>query len=359
MGITTMVGHILVVRGRGAACALGAAYAMDPAMMTVDLVPLVGGSLLHRHPQAVAVTAVSPAAQAGVAPSPVARAMWSLLLIGVLFAARTAGQRRVTPGHDARDGGGGSGWTETPDGGRGVRVGLVTPYSWTVPGGVNHHVEHLAAELEDRGHEAWILAPVGASSPRRSVDSLRHPFAERFIPMGGGDPCPHQRLARLLWPLAADVTRIDRAVRYGRFDVLHVHEPWTPMVALAAVLLAASPVVGTFHAALERSRGYDDWAWLLRKWSTAWTCVIAVSEAAREFPASRYPGDYRIIPNGIPVERFAVCHEGVKVKGRILFIGRAEPRKGLDVRAAAARSRSRASVCRTRRSSSPARRAVR
>ena len=72
-----------------------------------------------------------------------------------------------------------------------MRVGLVSPYSWTVPGGVNHHVEHLADELEKRGHETWIIAPVGVVTPaRRAVDSRRQAMAERFIPMGSAVPVP-------------------------------------------------------------------------------------------------------------------------------------------------------------------------
>lgn len=96
-GIATMLGHIFVVRGRGAACALGAAYAMDARMMTVGLVPLVGGTLLHRHPQAVAVTAFG---------LPVTRLLlhrrprvvfWPLVLIGVLFGARLRGNPGAPP----------------------------------------------------------------------------------------------------------------------------------------------------------------------------------------------------------------------------------------------------------------------
>jgi phosphatidylinositol alpha-mannosyltransferase len=214
-----------------------------------------------------------------------------------------------------------------------MRVGLVTPYSWTVPGGVNHHVEHLAEELEERGHEAWILAPVGAASfsMRRSVDSARHAFAERFIPVGGAVPVPTNGSRAYLALSPRILARLDRTIRFGGFDVLHVHEPATPVVSAAAVLLATSPVVATFHAALESSHGYDDLSWVVRQVIERIDVRIAVSDAARTFPASRYPGDYRIIPNGIPVKRFAVCHGKPKIRGRILFIGRAEPRKGLDV----------------------------
>ena len=86
-----------------------------------------------------------------------------------------------------------------------MRVGLVSPYSWTVPGGVNHHVEHLAEELDARGHESWIIAPVGALTPaRRHVDSRRQRLTERFIPMGNALPVPSQRVDGLRQLLAAD-----------------------------------------------------------------------------------------------------------------------------------------------------------
>src|SRR5674476_763085 len=78
----------------------------------------------------------------------------------------------------------GSGSTETAEGGRAMRVGLVTPYSWTVPGGVNHHIEHLAAELEARGHEPWIIAPVGVLSPTRRAGFVHVQDVEASVAHG-------------------------------------------------------------------------------------------------------------------------------------------------------------------------------
>jgi phosphatidylinositol alpha-mannosyltransferase len=213
-----------------------------------------------------------------------------------------------------------------------MRVGLVTPYSWTVPGGVNHHIENLAAELEARGHEPWIIAPVGVlSRSRRTVDSRRQQAAERFIPMGTAVPLPSNGSRSYISVNPRVVLRMDRAVRHGRFDVLHVHEPGVPSVSLAAVFLAACPVVGTFHAALESSLGYQYAPWLGRLGMDRLDVRIAVSEAAREFPARMFPGDYRIIPNGVTVEKYASAVGAAKVKGRVFFIGRAEKRKGLGV----------------------------
>jgi len=213
-----------------------------------------------------------------------------------------------------------------------MRVGLVSPYSWTVPGGVNHHIEHLAAELEERGHEPWIIAPVGAVTPaRRAVDSRRQAMAERFIPMGQAVPIPSNGSLAYLNFSPQIFMRMDRAIRYGRFDVLHVHEPATPLVSGLAVLMAASPVVGTFHAALEESPFYDGFKAAVATVIRRLDVRVAVSEAARAFPQSRFPGSYRIIPNGVPVEQYAPALGATKVSGRILFVGRAERRKGLGV----------------------------
>jgi phosphatidyl-myo-inositol alpha-mannosyltransferase len=213
-----------------------------------------------------------------------------------------------------------------------VRVGLVSPYSWTVPGGVNHHVEHLAEELGARGHETWIIAPVGALTPsRRQVDSRRHKHTERFIPMGNGVPVPTNGSMAYVNFSPQIMARMDRAIRYGRFDVIHVHEPCTPMVAMMSVLMAASPVVATFHAALEKSAFYDHGRFAAAAVMRRLDVRIAVSEAARSFPESRFPGEFRIIPNGVPVEDYLPARSVAKTRGRILFVGRAEPRKGLGV----------------------------
>jgi phosphatidyl-myo-inositol alpha-mannosyltransferase len=213
-----------------------------------------------------------------------------------------------------------------------MRVGLVTPYSWTVPGGVNHHIENLAVELEERGHEPWIMAPVGVLSPtRRAMDSQRQRAAERFIPMGAAVPLPSNGSRAYISVNPRVVLRMDRALRHGRFDVLHVHEPCTPSVAMASVLLANSPVVATFHAALESSPAYEHATPVVRALMKRIDVRIAVSEAAREYPARMFPGDFRIIPNGVTLEKYAPALGATKVKGRVFFIGRAEKRKGLGV----------------------------
>ena len=237
-----------------------------------------------------------------------------------------------------------------------MRVGLVTPYSWTVPGGVNHHIEHLAAELEARGHEPWIIAPVGVLSPTRRARGQPAAAGRRALhPHGHRRPHPVQRLARL--PQRQPSRRRcawTAPCATGASTCCTCTSPARRRWAWRRVFLAASPVVGTFHAALESSFGYEHLQLARRGMGMERLDVrIAVSEAAREFPARLFPGDYRIIPNGVAVEKYAPAVGAAKVKGRVFFIGRAEKRKGLGVllhglRAAAA------AAARTRRWSSPA-----
>jgi len=212
-----------------------------------------------------------------------------------------------------------------------VRIGLVTPYSWSVPGGVNSHVEHLAEELEHRGHTTWILAPVGVMIGRRRVDSRRLPATERLVPMGSAIPIPSNGSFAYLNPSPRVFTRMDRAIRQLHLDVLHVHEPCTPPVSMAAVLLAASPVVGTFHADIGNPAMYDRMGWVTRVVVERLDVRTAVSEEALRIPAARFPGEYVVIPNGVAVDLFAPARDRAKVAGRVLFVGRAEPRKGLAV----------------------------
>lgn len=204
-----------------------------------------------------------------------------------------------------------------------MRVGLVSPYSWSVPGGVNDHIINLAHQLEGRGHEPWILAPVGG--PGHS----RQQLPERFISLGSAVPVPSNGSRAYVNTCLWILPRMERILAEHPFDVMHAHEPCTPAAAGAAVLRHNAPVVGTFHAALEHSLYYRYLFPIAKKIIESLAVRIAVSEAAKEYVHARFPGDYRIIPNGVPIEKYVSARAGEKVPGRILFIGRAEPRKGL------------------------------
>jgi phosphatidylinositol alpha-mannosyltransferase len=209
-----------------------------------------------------------------------------------------------------------------------VRVGLVSPYSWTVPSGVNEHVANLAVQLEEMGHQTWILAPTGNGS---AVHPLWPIPSGHFVSVGGAMPFPSNGSKAYVNAYLFMLQRMARILKELRFDVLHVHEPCAPSVSGAASLRGVSPMVGTFHAALDRSLLYGMMAPFARKAIGNLAIKIVVSPAALAYPSSHFPGDYRVIPNGVAIERFKRARAGVKVAGRILFVGRAEPRKGLNI----------------------------
>ena len=210
-----------------------------------------------------------------------------------------------------------------------MRVGLVCPYSFDVPGGVQNHVHDLAETLIALGHEVSVLAPADEDAPLPSF----------VVPAGRAVPVRYNgSVARLSFgPISA--TRVRRWIEHGAFDVLHVHEPITPSLALLAVLSARGPVVATFHTAMTRSRALSAAQGVLQLVLERITGRIAVSELARKVQVEYLGGGAVEIPNGVSVARFASASplpgwpgEG----GAVGFLGRfTEPRKGFAILAEA------------------------
>lgn len=210
-----------------------------------------------------------------------------------------------------------------------MRIAMVSPYDFAVPGGVNNHIVHLARSLESRGHRVHIIAP--ASDGRAS--------AEGFI---------NASASVIAFPFAGSIARITLSPRLyrrikgilqsGAYDVLHLHEPLTPALPLAVLrhrdLVPHAIAVGTFHAYREVSRTYYYGKPLLRRFFKRLDGCIVVSEAARQYHMRYFPADYVVIPNGIDSMRFADPHLRPPepfADGRptVLFVGRLERRKGL------------------------------
>jgi phosphatidylinositol alpha-mannosyltransferase len=200
-----------------------------------------------------------------------------------------------------------------------LRVALVCPYSWSVPGGVQTHVSGLARALRRRGGEVEILAP--ADGP---VDE------PEFVPLGRtvgfSDNGAITRVA--LSPAA--LVRTARAVRTRGYDLVHLHEPMLPHACFTALQSARVPVVGTFHMLNISERWYRLFGPVVRRAARRLSVRIAVSEAARDFVRPFIPGDYRLIPNGVDLSGYPQEADG-RDGGRVLFVGRPEPRKGLRV----------------------------
>ncbi|MGI9091850.1 MAG: glycosyltransferase family 4 protein [Mycobacteriales bacterium] len=204
-----------------------------------------------------------------------------------------------------------------------MRVGLVCPYTWDIPGGVQAHVRDLAETLLALGHHVRVLTPV-------DDETLLPSYA---IAAGHAVPVRYNgSVARLQFgPVAA--TRVRRFLRDGRFDVLHLHEPVAPSVSLLACMLANGPIVATFHTSNPRSRSLSAAQGVLQPFLEKINGRIAVSPAARQVQVEHLGGDAVEIPNGVAVARFASATPlpGVAVSGGTIgFIGRYdEPRKGL------------------------------
>ena len=208
-----------------------------------------------------------------------------------------------------------------------MRVGLVCPYAWDVPGGVQQHVGDLAEALTGMGHQVSVLAPVGDAEGAELPDHL----------VNAGRPVPvryNGSVARLSFgPRTA--SRVRRWIAEGGFDVLHVHEPSAPSVSLLACWAADGPLVATFHTSNPRSRAMAASSRALRSATEKINGRIAVSEAARRTLVEHVGGDAVLIPNGVAVRSFerASALPGWPGEGGSLgFLGRLdEPRKGLSV----------------------------
>lgn len=204
-----------------------------------------------------------------------------------------------------------------------MRIGIVCPYAWDVPGGVQVHIRDLAETLIERGHEVSVLTPVDdpGELPAYAVDGGR----PRAIPYNGS-------IVRLTLGVKA-TARVRRWIRDGNFDVLHVHEPLAPSLGGLACWAARGPIVATVHSSVERSRVLATGYYLAQTVLEKVSAIIAVSENARRTIVDHVGADAVLIPNGVRVNRFAEAAPlrdwGVPT---VLFLGRLdERRKGLTV----------------------------
>ena len=206
---------------------------------------------------------------------------------------------------------------------RSLKIGIVCPYGWDTPGGVQNHVRDLAEYLIAAGHNVSVLAPVIDETKMPSyVTSAGKPIA---IPYNGA-------VARVLFgPIA--FARVRQWIGQGDFDILHLHEPAIPSISLLACWAAEGPMVGTFHAAAKRQKAIFAIGPILEPVIEKLSARIAVSEAARETLTEHLETDAVVIPNGIYADRYRDGVAQEKWQGNTLgFIGRfEEPRKGLSV----------------------------
>lgn len=206
-----------------------------------------------------------------------------------------------------------------------MRIGIVCPYAWDIPGGVSAHVNDLAVSLIKLGHEVSVLAPAESDENLPAfVVSAGQPRAVKY----------NGSVARLSFgPVTA--RKVSKWIAEGQFDVLHVHEPLAPSLSVLAVWAAKGPIVATWHSSMDRSRMILSLAKLAQTAMEKISARIAVSEAARKTLVDHVGGDALIIPNGVDTSYFVDAHPrpGWPGEGKALvFLGRVdEPRKGLEV----------------------------
>jgi phosphatidyl-myo-inositol alpha-mannosyltransferase len=224
-----------------------------------------------------------------------------------------------------------------------MRIALVSPYSWTYPGGVTRHIEALAGQFLAQGHDVRVLAPFDPPDARsarlhRGARPVERERPDWLVPLGGTVGFPtNGSVSNMAWTPTA-VTSMRRALRAGRFDVVHIHEPVAPWVGYDALDARDVALVGTFHCYSENalSNGLANVLAGAKRKLNHLHVRIAVSEAAAWTGRRFYGGEYRIIPNGVDLAdaSAAAVACGPRDPGaplRLAFVGQAVERKGLPV----------------------------
>ena len=207
-----------------------------------------------------------------------------------------------------------------------MRIGVVCPYAWDIPGGVQNHVRDLAEHLIRLGHEVSVLAPADDEAVLPAF--VTHAGRAVPVPYNGS-------VARVNFGFLS-AARVRRWLHDGAFDVLHVHEPSSPSLSMLACWAAGGPIVATFHTANPRSRAMTVAYPILQPTLEKISARIAVSEYARRTLVEHLGGDAVVIPNGVDVDFYRRAEPKAEWRtqpgqgGTLAFIGRInEPRKGL------------------------------
>jgi glycosyltransferase involved in cell wall biosynthesis/predicted metal-dependent phosphoesterase TrpH len=225
------------------------------------------------------------------------------------------------------------------------KIGMLTPYSWTVPTSVNRHVQALAERFSAGGHQVTVIAPSDDKTALRAarqrvravlLGEAPAVFAQdepspRYFFAGGTYPVRHNRSLRVIAAPVDLISNIDVLMESEDLDLLHLHEPFAPSLGWTALRHAKCPLVATFHANSERLTQY----WLTRpifeRFFASFDAVIATSQAARDTAARTFPGDYRIVRGGVDLECFRPADGRRPGPPRLLFVGAESRRKGLGV----------------------------
>jgi phosphatidylinositol alpha-mannosyltransferase len=206
---------------------------------------------------------------------------------------------------------------------RNLRIGIVCPYSWDVPGGVQNHIRDLAEFLINNGHHVEVLAPATESED----------LPEYVVSAGRAVSIPYNgAVARVLFGVGAN-SRVRSWINDGDFDLLHLHEPAIPSLSLLACWAGEGAMVGTFHAAAKYQKAIVAIGPILEPVIEKLSARIAVSESARLTLTAHLETDAIVIPNGIYADNYRDGSSRSEWQGNTIgFLGRfEEDRKGLPV----------------------------
>ena len=204
-----------------------------------------------------------------------------------------------------------------------MKIGLVCPYIYPERGGVAQHVQHLYENLRLRGHDVRIIT--ASHGPQRASEG-------DILRIGVGFSVPLNGSIGTLTFSPRYVSQVRELLDRERFDVLHLHEPFVPLLSLFLLRESRSVNIATFHAYAGFSPSYEVGSRVMKDHAARLHGRIAVSAADRHFIDRFFPGDYKIIPNGVDIPRFAGAVPLARWQDgtpNVLFVGRHEPRKGL------------------------------
>jgi phosphatidylinositol alpha-mannosyltransferase len=212
-----------------------------------------------------------------------------------------------------------------------MKIGIVVPFSWSYWGGVVEHSENQAAALRARGHEVKIVM---GHDPPGALTRFLHPRSGRhgdlppgIIPVGRSVVVPANGSLPNIVLSPRSIRRIRETLRDERFDIVPLHEPFTPTICVATLAFADCPAIATWHAAGNLAwmrAGMPVWGFLMEQIETR----IAVSRLAAESAARWLGGRFEIVPNGVVLPAHS---DPARREHRIVFIGRHDARKGLSV----------------------------
>jgi phosphatidylinositol alpha-mannosyltransferase len=206
-----------------------------------------------------------------------------------------------------------------------MKIAQVSPYEYPYAGGVQEHIHYLSEHFQAMGHQVQILAASSLEEDELQNNIIK--VSDTIVPIPfSGSVVRISISPSVYW-------RIKRILEEGRFDIIHLHEPFVPLLPLVVLRHAKAVTVGTFHAYRDSHAGYEWGRPAIQPFIDRLDGKIVVSEAARFSVARYFPGDYVVIPNGVEFERFAdngivpveKFNDG---RPNVLFVGRLEKRKG-------------------------------